>query len=355
MHSLEAVPTVSETITRRTSKHPARLFLAPPAAALCYPFLLWLFHLSVTGRGFWSVTLSSLLLLMAIAVPMAGIYVYWRLGSEEIPSPIEVRAKLLALVSVGAPPLYTALGVLLTMARNQVPDLAVWVLLWAVLTAILLSERPRASPEVPLVKPPVLPRLRYAHGVSASAIVCIFLAMHLINHLAGLWSEGAHRLLMNAFRHVYRATLVEPLLVALILFQLASGPVLAWQYARRSVDFIRTLQIASGAYLFFFLLSHMNSVFIYARAFAKIPTDWDFATGAPTGLLRDAWNIRLLPHYLLGVFFVVTHLVLGARIVALAHNVSPRTANRLAYTGIAGTATLAVAIMLGMVGIHIGR
>jgi hypothetical protein len=160
---------------------------------------------------------------------------------------------------------------------------------------------------------------------------------------------------MNAFRHVYRARLIEPLLVTLMLFQVASGPVLAWQYARRSVDFIRTLQIASGAYLFFFVLGHMNSVFIYARAFAKIPTDWNFAIGAPTGLLRDAWNIRLLPHYLLGVFFVVSHLVLGARIVALAHDVPRPRADRLAFAGITMAAILAVAIMVGMVGVHIGR
>ena len=82
------------------------------------------------------------------------------------------------------------------------------------------------------------------------------------------------------------------------------------------------MQIASGAYLLFYIPGHMNSVFIYARAIEGIPTDWNFATGAPTGLLPDAWNIRLLPHYLLAVFFVVTHLVLGARIVALAHHVS---------------------------------
>ena len=99
----------------------------------------------------------------------------------------------------------------------------------------------------------------------------------------------------------------------------------------------------------------MNSVFIYARAYAHIPTDWAFATGAPAGLLRDAWNIRLFPHYLLGVFFVLTHLVLGARIVALAHYVRLRTANRLAIMGIALAAAVAVAIMAGMSGFHIGR
>src|SRR5262249_51816449 len=153
-----------------------------------------------------------------------------------------------------------------------------------------------------------------------AVIVCIFLAMHLINHLAGLWSEAAHRMLMCAFRHVYRAGGVEPVLVAFLMFQVGSGPFLVWQYPRRSVDLVRTLQIASGVYLLFFVPAHMNSVFIYARAVAGTPTDWNFATGAPTGILLDAWNIRLLPHYLLGVFFVLTHLVLGARVIALAHD-----------------------------------
>ena len=28
-----------------------------------------------------------------------------------------------------------------------------------------------------------------------------------------------------------------------------------------------------------------------------IDTGWDFATGAPTGLVKDPRNIRLVPHY----------------------------------------------------------
>src|SRR5262249_18995657 len=151
--------------------------------------------------------------------------------------------------------------------------------------------------------PVPLRRLRFAHGIAAALIVGTFLVMHLTNHLAGLWSESAHRTLMNVFRHVYRAPIVEPLLVALILFQLSSGPALIWQYAAQRVNSFRILQIASGTYILLFLLAHMNSVFVYARTFAKIQTDWNFAVGAPTGILRDAWNIRLLPHYLLGVFF----------------------------------------------------
>ena len=42
-------------------------------------------------------------------------------------------------------------------------------------------------------------------------------------------------------------------------------------------------------------------------------------------------------------------------IVALAHDVPVGTVDRLAITGIALAAAVAISIMLGMVGIHIGR
>jgi hypothetical protein len=48
----------------------------------------------------------------------------------------------------------------------------------------------------------------------------------------------------------------------------------------------------------------MNSIFfIFARTYLGIDTGWDLATGAPTGLVKDPWNIRFVPHYWLGVFF----------------------------------------------------
>lgn len=99
----------------------------------------------------------------------------------------------------------------------------------------------------------------------------------------------------------------------------------------------------------------MNSVFFYARMLLQIPTDWNFATGAPTGLIKDAWNIRLLPHYMLGVFLVLSHLVLGARIVAIAHQANEAKANALTWAGIFLSAVVAVAIILGMSGLHLSH
>jgi hypothetical protein len=340
------------TVPRLTARRRTLIFL-PPAAALCYPFLLQWFHLCVTQRGLEWVALDCLLLLAAIiAPPVTGIYAYRQLGVIENPSPTDLQAKAVALASVAAAPLYTTLGVLLTIAHNPVSDFIVWIILWVVAGTILLWPKREILSSAQPKMPTWLPRLRYAHGVSAALIICIFLAMHLINHLSALWSLETQRLLMSTFRHIYRAGFIEPLLVALMVFQVATGPVLVWQYIRQPSDLRRTLQIASGAYLLFFVPGHMNSVFVYARAIANIPTDWNFATGAPTGILLDAWNIRLLPHYLLGVFFVITHLILGARGISLAHHMSLRTADRLSSTGIAGAAILAIAILLGMIGVH---
>jgi len=99
----------------------------------------------------------------------------------------------------------------------------------------------------------------------------------------------------------------------------------------------------------------MNSVFIYARAYLQIPTDWNFAIGAPTGLIHDAWNIRLLPHYALGVFFVLSHLASGLRVVLIAHGVDRRHADRLWIAGVAMSIIVSTAIIAGMCGVRVER
>src|SRR5262249_7798832 len=80
-------------------------------------------------------------------------------------------------------------------------------------------------------RPRVLPRLRFAHGVSAATIVLIFLAMHLVNYLTGLWSElcRARAPLLEPFParellQQQRLELLEPLAVAAHL--LAGQPII---------------------------------------------------------------------------------------------------------------------------------
>jgi hypothetical protein len=98
----------------------------------------------------------------------------------------------------------------------------------------------------------------------------------------------------------------------------------------------------------------MNSALVSARAIHKIDTGWAWASGAPTGLILDAWNIRLVPHYALGVFFILAHLASGLRSVLIAHGLRPALANRAWAVGLLVGALVSVAIIGGLCGIRIG-
>ena len=340
----------SESGERIGSNRAKLLLLLPPFGALCYPFLLNAFHASLGSPGI----VGAVPLILALMVPAVGVFVALKLGAIASPTEGDLQAKRIALLTVAVPAQFTFIGVVLTLVGDPISDVSLWVALWGLAGIFVMLAV--FSPGVRTVPTSgeISPRLRMAHGLSAAGVVLLFLAMHLSNHLSGLWSEATHRFLMDKFRLVYRAEFVEPFVVVLFLFLVVSGTMLTWSYTRRSADIYRTVQIASGVYLIFFVLGHMNSVFVYARTFLEIQTDWDFATGAPTGLINDAWNIRLLPHYLFGVFFALTHLILGARVVALAHSVPVTRANSLSQIGIGVAALIAIAIIIGMVGLHLG-
>jgi hypothetical protein len=97
----------------------------------------------------------------------------------------------------------------------------------------------------------------------------------------------------------------------------------------------------------------MDSVFIFARTYLGIDTDWAFATGAPSGLIDDPWNIRLAPHYWFGVFFVLSHLSSGLRVVLRAHGLRKSVADRIMIGGSLTGGLIATLIMLGMCGVRV--
>jgi hypothetical protein len=84
--------------------------------------------------------------------------------------------------------LFVFLGVVLNMLNNAVPDTSPWFVCWAIAIAVLLlsdNDGP-ASAVARLVPAP----LRVAHGVSALALVMIFLALHITNHLMSPRAKG---------------------------------------------------------------------------------------------------------------------------------------------------------------------
>jgi hypothetical protein len=141
--------------------------------------------------------------------------------------------------------------------------------------------------------------------------------------------------------------------VIALLFQVFSGLRLAWNWSSVGSDNYRIFQVGSGVFLAVFILGHLNAVFVFARTYAGIETGWDFASGDPVGMIRDPWGIRLLPHYAIGVFFIITHLFSGLRVVMLAHGVSKSGANKTWWGGAVIGALISLLIMLGITGVRL--
>jgi hypothetical protein len=347
LNAISAANEHSDALRRKT------LRLLPAAAAMAYPFLLKAFHLVVSSPG---VALSAprlaaaaVLLVLAFAMPLSGLaFAYWLTRAPQ-PSQSDSRARRLAYASIAAPPLFVFLGVAPGLLGLRLPEAAFWIGLWTLAGFYGWSGRGALAP-TQTIQPPGA--LRVAHGVSAALIAC-YVLFHLTNHLFGLIGPDAHAAIMRAGRTVYRAAFIEPLLVILLLFQVASGVRLAWQWSGHRNDAYRIFQIGSGAYLAAFILTHMNSALVSARAVHKIETDWSWASGAPVGLIHDAWNIRLLPHYALGVFFIVGHLSSGLRVVLLAHDARTVVADRAWAAGLTAGAVISAAIVCALCGVRI--
>ena len=67
-------------------------------------------------------------------------------------------------------------------------------------------------------------------------------------------------------------------------------------------------------------------------------------------MVKDAWNIRLVPHHGLGAFFVLLHLAAGARGLMLSYSVDRRYAERFLIGGATAAGLVVSVIIFGMCG-----
>jgi hypothetical protein len=331
-----------------------RVFLGlPAAAAVAYPFVLQAFHWVVSAPGAalsaFRVAAAAALLALAFALPLSGLrFAYWLTRAPQ-PSQSDLRACRLAYLSIAVPPLFVFLGVARGLLGIKLPEIELWIGFWALAALYGCSGRNAPVPNQTTQPPGTL---RIVHGISAALIAC-FVLFHLTNHLFGLMGPDTHAAIMKAGRTIYRSAIIEPVLVILLLFQAASGVRLAWRWSGLRKDAYRIFQIGSGAYLAAYILTHLNSALISARTVHQIDTNWAWASGAPVGLIHDGWSIRLLPHYALGVFFILGHLSSGLRVVMLAHGARAAVADRAWAAGLAAAALISVAIISALCGVRI--
>jgi hypothetical protein len=333
--------------------------LLPPVAALLYPQAVRALYES--GKFLHRASgpreaLAWLALVVSVGlvygVPAVGIGVAYLLGRDERTSSSELLARRIALLAVASPPLFVLIGVIFYLLHSPNGDYVFWPILWLTALAAVAWARSRQVADTLDSDTPAPIPLRVAHGVSALLIVLIFLGWHLLNHVTAAFSPEFNQAMMMSLRKWYRSELVQPVLVTLMLFQVVSGVILLWRVTAARSDLHLTLQTSTGAFLAAFIVSHLNAVFILGRAVTKVDTTFLWASGAPVGLLPDAWNVRLIPHYSLGVWFVITHMGLGLRGVLLAHGVSPPVADRVAWAVGALGAAFSLMITVAQLSVH---
>jgi hypothetical protein len=332
----------------------------PAVAALSYPVALLALNRSfgLVGSahepGEWllgAVTVGGSLIL-CYGVPVVGFVIAYQLGWSADRSLSRV-GRITAHLAVASPPLFTLIGVAFYIAGVTNGDYVLWAIIW-IGAAILIFTRSQANEAAERESHRVLsPALRTAHGISAVIILAIFLAPHIANHLTAIWNVDVHKMVLQTLRHVYRTDTVQPLLVTLFIFQIASGLALWGVRMRVKADLFATLQTTAGIYLALYIVSHIIAVFVLGRMVMKVDTDFLFASGAPTGLLHDAWNVRLIPHYSLAVWALFIHLACGLRGALLSHGVSITTASTVAWPIIGVGAAVAATIILSMCGLHV--
>jgi hypothetical protein len=328
------------------------LLLIPALCALAYPSLLsWLsaglvqVHGSDSPDGMivWIGVIGSLTLALAVMLPSFVFGV--TLGSSHV-RPEDFRARSIAHLAFATPSLYVGFanvgGVL--HAPSAVP--IAWLVFWTLVAMIVLLG-PRPSSTAVAVTPVAHRRLAVAHGVSALAILLLFVGPHIGNHLAGFWNGSVHIEIMNAARHVYRDDIVQPILLALIGFQILSGTALVRRRMRMPSDILGTVQTMCGVYIGVYFLAHMTAVFAARRA--DIDTNWTWLTRQNNSMIGSLSNLRLIAHYWAGPIAIVTHVACGLRMVLLQHDISPVTANRLALAlitmGVVGSSLILVALL----------
>jgi hypothetical protein len=335
-----------------------RLLLVIPAlCALAYPSLLSslsaglvLAHGSASPNGVivWASVIASLTL--ALAVMLVSLVFGLVLGSPHAGSPEGGHARSIAHLAFATPSLYVGFGNVAGVLHAPSAAPIAWLIVWALVAMIVLLG-PRSSPTAVAMTPVGHRRLALAHGVSASAILLLFVGPHIGNHVAGFWNGPAHIEIMNAVRRVYRDDIVQPMLLALIGFQILSGTALVRRRIRMPSDFLGTVQTMSGVYVGVYFLAHMTAVF--AARQAGTDTNWTWLTRPDDSMLVSLSSLRLIAHYWVGPLAIVAHVACGLRMVLLQHDISPATANRLALALITVGVVASSVILVALLNVHI--
>jgi len=186
--------------------------------------------------------------------------------------------------------------------------------------------------------------LHTLHRASA-CIIGVYVAVHIFNHLLAIQSVAAHIAFMAAFRHVYRLTMVEVVLLGCVAFQVGSGVYFIKTRWGQRRGFFERLQAISGGYLAYFLLVHVGAV-LYGRSVLQLDTNFYFAAA---GMHVPPYQFYFLPYYFLAVVAIFGHVACAVHWLS-RNRFSNAARNRLGYAVLAIGISISTLIVTAFAG-----
>ena len=281
------------------------------------------------------IVIGYLAFTLVLATPFLGLLLAAK-QRQQLQSTEQQRVTFALMLVSTVPSVFCLIGISLMMLKLNTLELPIYYGLIAMTLIWIKSAKDRAVASVNYS-----PKVRVVHGIT-SLFLLVFIAFHLVNHLAANLGGEVHIALMETFRQYYRHPIVEVLLIGLFVVQFITGWLLARAFISQKSDGYRTLQVATGLILLMFISTHVIAVIGLARLYFDTDPNWDWLVSYP--LLQDAWSVRLISHYIIGIIALILHMALGLRIVLNNHG-KERLANRLVAIAFVVAVVIAVAIM----------
>jgi len=179
------------------------------------------------------------------------------------------------------------------------------------------------------------------HGANALFII-VFLLMHLITHVSGVFGADAYNAVQGVFQTIYRNRVVEPVLLVSMSAQLVLGAILLIGALRRGIGrgFWPRVQVISGGFFLVFMVQHLFSLGM-VRLYFNLETDFHWPASVMAG---PPFIYYFAPYYFLGVWAVLAHIGVAARYRLLAAG-REALANRTGWGFIAGGAAVSAFIL----------
>jgi len=164
-------------------------------------------------------------------------------------------------------------------------------------------------------------RLRAIHRATAYFVLA-FVALHISNHLIGAFGFETYNHVQSLLRTIYRNTIIEPILITAVVFQLILGLTLLIKSLRKECpkSFWSWLQVVSGILIVLTIGEHLIAMYL-ARVVSDLDTDFYWPLSVMDG---PPFTYYFIPYYFLMVSSVFAHAAAGLHFIGKDRGYSAR-------------------------------